>query len=110
MPTVPPVAVTTLKEAKYYLEVCEAWEQAGKEGFHTKEEVAEKYVDITQEDACRWALYGWPAESQIDFEKLLTTWSGYTVKLRTRVSFLVDQLISRQRAIDEFNKRGRHNE
>lgn len=102
---IPPIAVTTLKEAKYYLEVCEAWKQVGKEGFHNAEEVTEQYGGLTENDSCRWALYGWPVESQVSFEKLLARWAGYTDKLRVRVNFLVEQLVNRQRAVDEFNKR-----
>lgn len=119
MPTIHPIGVVTLDGARLFLNACEAWMDLGKdegvdeEAFSfvtgsasdTAEDILKQYGGLTREDSCRWALYGWPAESELEFEKLLANWAGYTEKLRVRIKFLVEQLINRQRAINEFNQR-----
>lgn len=88
-----------------FLETCEEWEHVNEKGFSTPEEILKESGGLTKEDSCRWALYGWPAESELEFEKLLANWAGYTEKLRVRINYLIEQLVNRQRAINEFNKR-----
>ncbi len=70
----------------------------------TPEDILKRYgPTMTQERTCSWALYGWPAESQIQHEKGLNQWVGYTDKLRARIKSLVEQLINRQKAIERYN-------
>ncbi len=109
MPTLPPVSVTTLEDARLYVEVCEAWLSVNEPDMQTAEDIIKEYgPSFTKEASCSWALYGWPAESQLDFEKILAIWAGYTVKLRERIAFLVAQLKNRQLAIEKFNKSRRN--
>jgi hypothetical protein len=105
LPTIPPVAVTTLENAKIYVEACEAWRTVGQEGMNTAEDVVLVYGPaLTEEVTCSWALYGWPAESQLMFEKDLNRWAGYTDKLRIDIQGLKEQLLNRYQAIQDFNK------
>lgn len=107
LPTVPPVAVTTIEEARTYINACEEWtefEEANVDNI-TANDIFTRYGKaLTKEVSCSWALYGWPAESQLTFEKGLETWAGYTVKLRARIKRLIQELLNRQKAIENFNK------
>lgn len=118
MPDVPPVGVTTIKEARYYLDACEAWMDVDKVDLLpeedgglgdvaglTREQVETQYPGTTRETTCSWALYGWPAESQLNFEKMVERLAGATEQYRGYSDFLWNQLMSRYRAIQEFNQR-----
>ncbi len=111
--------MTTIKEARSFIDACEAWRDLGKdkepepgEAFSfvegssvtTKEDIIKQFGPaLTEEVSCSWALYGWPAESQLLYEKGLNVWAGYTEKLRNRIANLVEQLRNRQEAIEKYN-------
>ncbi len=70
----------------------------------TPEDILKRHgPKMTMEVSCSWALYGWPAESQLLFERGLNTWAGYTEKLRDRIKSLIEQLLNRQEAIERYN-------
>ncbi len=119
LPINPPTAVTTLKQARLYINACAAWRDLGKDkepepgeafsfvegsSVETKEDIIEQFGPaLTEEVSCSWALYGWPAESEILWEKGLATWAGYPEKLRNRIANLIEQLKNRQKAVEDYN-------
>jgi len=121
MPTVPPIAVTTLKEARLYLSACEAWQTADQPPIEypegspfddqpaglSSEQILRDFGGITEDQACRWALYGWPAESQLDFERMIEQLAGNQEEQRKYISFLREQLMNRYQAVKDFNNRQR---
>jgi hypothetical protein len=104
MPDVPPVAVTTIEEARLYVDACDDWLSVGQPGMPTQEDILKQYGPaLTKEASCSWALYGWPAESQLKFEAMLAQVAGLAEKYRARIELLTSQLEARQKAIEEFN-------
>lgn len=99
-----PVHVTTLENARFYVNACGAWQDSRKdpEQFGTAEDVLARYPGTTEESVCRWALYGRPAEEELAFEQELERLAGYTEQLRELNAFHKQQLIERYQAMKEW--------
>jgi len=63
----PPVIVVTADEARYYLEVCDAWAS----GEYSPAEMAEQYPGLSRGDACDWAVYGLSSQGWFTLESLV---------------------------------------
>lgn len=73
----PDPIVITLKDFEFYYQACEDYKSVGEEDAYTLEEVQNLYVGLTQDDACSFAIYGFPVQIWLNFEAQLTEAAGH---------------------------------
>lgn len=104
--------VTTLENAKYQLDACEAWQTADQPAIEypagsealglfdqeaglTTKQIQEQFPKTTLDSSCRWALYGLTAAQELQAEQQDERINEYVKKLREIGAFHRQQLIDR---------------
>jgi hypothetical protein len=99
----PPVLVITAVEAEYYKEVCEEFSQLA-ESDTTARKALEVRTEMTQGNACDWAIYGFTVQDWLTLEVKMAEIAGYVDQLRAQLQFLRELMNKRQRVMDERAK------
>ena len=101
-----PYHVTTLENARFLVNACEAWTNSIKdpEQFGTAEDVLKDFPGTTHDSSCRWALYGLPVQAELQAEQDLERLADYVTKLREINDFHKQQLIDRYNDFQQWAK------
>lgn len=90
---------------RWYVEVCEAYEDAASatedDDLENAEQVQARY-GISQEDACGFAVFGLSTHEQLNHELELARWAEYTTKLREQLRSYRQQLINRYEIVRDL--------
>lgn len=96
----PPVLVITAVEADYYKEVCEEFSQLA-ESDTAARKALEARTEMTQGNACDWAIYGFTVQDWLTLEVKMAEIAGYVDQLRAQLQFLRELMNKRQRVMEE---------
>ena len=99
----PPVMVITAVEAEYFRETCEEFSELA-ESDTAARQALEARTEMTQGNACDWAIYGFTVQDWLTLEVKMAEIAGYVDQLRAQLQFLRELMKERQRVMDERAK------
>ena len=101
-----PAIVITAKDARYFAEACDAWEDKDSDGKpnYSKDEMAKNYPGLSRSDACDWAIYGQTVQGNLNLENIFILQATYAEQMRAHVQYLRETIDRMYQLSEEVRK------
>jgi hypothetical protein len=93
--------VVTPEMVKAWQDACDDFKSAGEPDAYSLEEVKNKWLGLSRNTACSWAIYGLVVQDELSLEQYFNEMAQYIEKLRVKNSYLRTSLNDRQAIMDE---------
>jgi hypothetical protein len=93
--------VVTPEMVMGWQDACNDFESAGEPDADSLEEVKNKWLGLSRNTACSWAIYGLVVQDELSLEQYFNEMAQYIEKLRAQNNYLRTSLNDRQAIMDE---------